>query len=141
MPLTDIDNSRLAAAFACMETEPKIDFEKFRIITGLKSVASARECLRVTKNKLKAEYGGDVANGGAVTPVKKAKAASNGTPTPKRARGAATPKGKKAKAETEAPIKDEDGDEEEVQEPARKKSRSKSHEVEGAANDGDDFVL
>ncbi|SMR63531.1 unnamed protein product [Zymoseptoria tritici ST99CH_3D1] len=141
MPLTDIDNSRLAAAFACMETEPKIDFEKFRIITGLKSVASARECLRVTKNKLKAEYGGDVANGGAVTPVKKARATPSGTPTPKRARAAATPKGKKAKAETEAPIKDEDGDEEEAQEPARKKSKSKSHEVEGAANDSDDFVL
>lgn len=36
---------------------PQIDYEKFRQVAGLKTAHSARELMRVTKNKLKAEYG------------------------------------------------------------------------------------
>lgn len=35
----------------------QIDYEKFKTVAGLASAASARELMRVTKNKLKEEYG------------------------------------------------------------------------------------
>lgn len=47
----------LALAWQCFDVEPKIDYEKFKDIAGLASAASARELLRITKKKLKEEYG------------------------------------------------------------------------------------
>lgn len=35
----------------------QIDYDKFHRLAGLASVASARELMRVTKKKLKEEYG------------------------------------------------------------------------------------
>jgi len=39
----------------CFDSEPKIDYAKFATVAGLASAASARELMRVTKNKLKVE--------------------------------------------------------------------------------------
>jgi hypothetical protein len=40
-----------------LTTKSQIDYEKFKTVAGLSSAASARELMRVTKNKLKSEYG------------------------------------------------------------------------------------
>lgn len=63
----------------------QVDYDKFREVAGLSSAASARELMRVTKNKLKTEYG---ALGNSVrasktptaTPVKNGNGAGVGTP-------------------------------------------------------------
>ncbi|KAK5135032.1 hypothetical protein LTR08_005692 [Meristemomyces frigidus] len=57
MPLSSKQMEYLALAWTCFETEPKIDYAKFAKLANLASPASARELMRVTKNKLKAEYG------------------------------------------------------------------------------------
>ncbi|PPJ54470.1 hypothetical protein CBER1_02487 [Cercospora berteroae] len=89
----------LALAWQCFENEPKIDYDKFKTVAGLASAASARELMRVTKKKLKEEYGAlsgsmTAANGntvgGGVTPSKKS---TPRTPASKR------PRGKKAASE------------------------------------------
>lgn len=59
----------LALAWQCFDAEPKIDYEKFKDVAGLASAASAREIMRMTKKKLKEEYGAlsgalKIANGG-----------------------------------------------------------------------------
>ncbi|KXT16413.1 hypothetical protein AC579_5136 [Pseudocercospora musae] len=87
MPLSEKQMKYLALAWQCFDTEPKasdipiklpIDYEKFAQVAGLKSSASARELMRVTKNKLKEEYGalsGQVqttnSNNNHTTPAKK----------------------------------------------------------------------
>lgn len=78
----------LALAWQCFDAEPKIDYEKFKDIAGLASAASAREIMRMTKKKLKEEYGalsgggagvktanggGGTGGGGMDSPVKKKK--------------------------------------------------------------------
>ncbi|RMZ14978.1 hypothetical protein D0862_01882 [Hortaea werneckii] len=71
----------LALAWQCFETEPKIDYNKFYRVANLASPASARELMRVTKKKLKEEYGtlGDAGgNGNPGTP-------NTNTITPKKA--------------------------------------------------------
>lgn len=124
-----------AQAWQCFETEPKvthpplhpfspsrpslltshsrrqIDYEKFKNVAGLASAHSARELMRVTKNKLKSEYGAlgadlKAANSGTNTPTKKTPSKAAGTPkttTPgSRKRG---PSGKKkSKAEMEEAV-------------------------------------
>ncbi|KAF7191563.1 hypothetical protein HII31_07065 [Pseudocercospora fuligena] len=73
MPLSEKQMKYLALAWQCFDTEPKIDYEKFAQVAGLKSSASARELMRVTKNKLKEEYGalsGEVKSNN-TTPAKK----------------------------------------------------------------------
>ncbi|GAB7361332.1 hypothetical protein MBLNU230_g1388t1 [Neophaeotheca triangularis] len=85
MPLSSRQMEYLALAWQCFETEPKVDYDKFREVAGLSSAASARELMRVTKNKLKTEYG---ALGNSVrasktptaTPVKNGNGAGVGTP-------------------------------------------------------------
>lgn len=75
MPLSNKQMEYLALAWQCFETEPKvsqdlevyktisscailqIDYEKFKTVAGLASANSARELMRVTKKKLKEEYG------------------------------------------------------------------------------------
>ncbi|GAB7344683.1 hypothetical protein MBLNU457_3164t1 [Dothideomycetes sp. NU457] len=42
----------LALAWHCMESEPKIDWDRFATLSGLKNAASARETLRQAKKKL-----------------------------------------------------------------------------------------
>ena len=74
---TDQALQYLALAWQCFESEPKvhpcpiqphqdnlhthdrkqIDYDKFKTVAGLASAHSARELMRVTKNKLKSEYG------------------------------------------------------------------------------------
>ncbi|EMD00074.1 hypothetical protein BAUCODRAFT_364398 [Baudoinia panamericana UAMH 10762] len=82
MPLSQKQMEYLGLAWQCFDNEPKIDYEKFYRIAGLASANSARELMRVTKKKLKEEYGalsGSVqnasgANGGTpkrATPAKK----------------------------------------------------------------------
>ncbi|KAI7230919.1 hypothetical protein KC330_g6705 [Hortaea werneckii] len=57
MPLSQKQMEYLALAWQCFETEPKIDYNKFYQIAHLASANSARELMRVTKKKLKEEYG------------------------------------------------------------------------------------
>lgn len=57
MPLSTKQMEYLALAWQCFDVEPKIDYEKFKDVAGLASAASARELMRVTKKKLKEEYG------------------------------------------------------------------------------------
>lgn len=57
MPLSTKQMEYLALAWQCFDAEPKIDYEKFKDIAGLASAASAREIMRMTKKKLKEEYG------------------------------------------------------------------------------------
>ncbi|KAI6810681.1 hypothetical protein KC340_g16687 [Hortaea werneckii] len=57
MPLSQKQMEYLALAWQCFETEPKIDYNKFYQIADLASANSARELMRVTKKKLKEEYG------------------------------------------------------------------------------------
>lgn len=69
MPLSTKQMEYLALAWQCFDAEPKIDYEKFKDIAGLASAASAREIMRMTKKKLKEEYGAlsgglKIANGG-----------------------------------------------------------------------------
>lgn len=47
----------LSTAHANDPSKTKIDYEKFKTIAGLASANSARELMRVTKKKLKEEYG------------------------------------------------------------------------------------
>lgn len=78
MPLSTKQMEYLALAWQCFDAEPKIDYEKFKDIAGLASAASAREIMRMTKKKLKEEYGAlsggagaKTANGGGMdSPVK-----------------------------------------------------------------------
>ncbi|CAK1359369.1 hypothetical protein CB0940_05589 [Cercospora beticola] len=111
MPLSTKQMEYLALAWQCFETEPKIDYEKFKTVAGLASAASARELMRVTKKKLKEEYGAlsgsmTAANGntvgGGVTPSKKS---TPRTPASKR------PRGKKAASEVNGENGDGDDDE------------------------------
>ncbi|KAI6868951.1 hypothetical protein KC338_g3723 [Hortaea werneckii] len=81
MPLSQKQMEYLALAWQCFETEPKIDYNKFYRVANLASPASARELMRVTKKKLKEEYGalGDAGgNGNPGTP-------NTNTSTPKKA--------------------------------------------------------
>lgn len=64
MPLSTKQMEYLALAWQCFDAEPKIDYEKFKDIAGLASAASAREIMRMTKKKLKEEYGA-LSGGGA----------------------------------------------------------------------------
>ncbi|KAK5721530.1 hypothetical protein LTR15_006119 [Elasticomyces elasticus] len=57
MPLSSKQMEYLALAWQCFETEPKINYAKFAEVAGLASANSARELMRVAKNKLKNEYG------------------------------------------------------------------------------------
>ncbi|KAK4549117.1 hypothetical protein LTR36_007573 [Oleoguttula mirabilis] len=75
----------LAIAWQCFDTEPKIDYAKFAKVAGLASANSARELMRVTKNKLKVEYGalGDgLQSANANTPKKNGSVSASGTPAP-----------------------------------------------------------
>ncbi|KAI7158154.1 hypothetical protein KC349_g5068 [Hortaea werneckii] len=64
MPLSQKQMEYLALAWQCFETEPKIDYNKFYQIAHLASANSARELMRVTKKKLKEEYGALAATSG-----------------------------------------------------------------------------
>ncbi|KAI6790180.1 hypothetical protein KC361_g8094 [Hortaea werneckii] len=87
MPLSQKQMEYLALAWQCFETEPKIDYNRFYRVANLASAASARELMRVTKKKLKEEYGalGDAGgnSGNPGTP-------STNTNTPKKAGKATT---------------------------------------------------
>lgn len=95
--LTSTSSDRDVQAWQCFETEPKIDYAKFHRLAGLASEHSARELMRVTKNKLKTEYGAlgaglQAANANGSVPSTPAKA----TPAKGRNKGA-TPAGTPAK--------------------------------------------
>ncbi|KAK3715569.1 hypothetical protein LTR37_007057 [Vermiconidia calcicola] len=115
MPLTTKQMNYLALAW--------IDYEKFKSVAGLASAHSARELMRVTKNKLKAEYGalsGSVATANAATgPPSKAKAVA-GT--------AATPGSRKRGRKAQAEVDDED------ESPSKK--ATKSEERKGGGSNG-----
>ncbi|KAI7545257.1 hypothetical protein KC331_g6325 [Hortaea werneckii] len=82
MPLSQKQMEYLALAWQCFETEPKIDYNKFYQIAQLASANSARELMRVTKKKLKEEYGALAATSG--DPPGTPRSATN-TNTPKKA--------------------------------------------------------
>ncbi|EME77851.1 uncharacterized protein MYCFIDRAFT_87218 [Pseudocercospora fijiensis CIRAD86] len=113
MPLSEKQMKYLALAWQCFDTEPKIDYEKFAQVAGLKTSASARELMRVTKNKLKEEYGalsGDVqmTNGG--TPGKKRatpskRKAGTGSGDDEEEQETVTPASKKKKKVKKSPTK------------------------------------
>lgn len=115
MPLSTKQMEYLALAWQCFESEPKIDYNKFHQLAGLKSSHCAREILRVTKKKLKAEYGAvsitmRASNSNAGTPKKNANSASLGmTPAPstgkKRGRKAEDVAIGDVKVEDESPTK------------------------------------
>ena len=123
---------------------PQINYDKFHKLAGLSSVASARELMRVTKNKLKSEYGAlgadlQAANAGLKTPSKSA----SGTPTKGTPGKGATPggrkrgAGKKARAEAED---DSEGDAVAGESPTKKVKREcaaaeKGGEVDGEGSD------
>ncbi|KAK5173011.1 uncharacterized protein LTR77_003133 [Saxophila tyrrhenica] len=83
MPLSATQMRNLALAWQCFETEPKVDYDKFHRLAGLASAHSARELLRVTKKKLREEYG---------DPSSDVTAFGKGTGTPKATPSKATPK-------------------------------------------------
>ncbi|KAM3421917.1 hypothetical protein BST61_g2294 [Cercospora zeina] len=112
MPLSTKQMEYLAIAWQCFESEPKIDFEKFKTVAGLASAASARELMRLTKKKLKEEYGAlsgtmTAANGNTVGGATPSKKSTPRTPSSKRARG------KKAVSEINGSAADGDGDDDE----------------------------
>lgn len=76
----------------------QIDYTKFAQVAGLKTPASARELMRVTKNKLKDEYGA-LSSG-----MQSTNGGTNGTP----AKAKATPRKRKSKGvgdDEESPTK------------------------------------
>ncbi|KAK4556341.1 hypothetical protein LTR86_006485 [Recurvomyces mirabilis] len=81
MPLSNKQMEYLALAWQCFDAEPKIDYTKFAQVAGLASAASARELMRVTKNKLKDEYG---ALSGSVKTTNSKTAGGGGTATPRK---------------------------------------------------------
>ncbi|KAK3718706.1 hypothetical protein LTR37_004923 [Vermiconidia calcicola] len=91
MPLTTKQMEYLALAW--------IDYEKFKSVAGLASAHSARELMRVTKNKLKAEYGalsGSVATANS-TPSMKAPVTPGSSKRPRKAQAEDESPSKKAK--------------------------------------------
>jgi hypothetical protein len=121
----------------------QIDYDKFHKLAGLASANSAKELMRVTKNKLKEEYGtlGTAEGGiktpskGAGTPTKAAGSAKKATTTPgSRKRGA----GKKTRGE--AGDGDDGGDDEErMGESPTKKTKVKK-ERDAGEEDGEGDV-
>ncbi|KAI5361242.1 hypothetical protein Slin15195_G123550 [Septoria linicola] len=139
MPLSQKQMEYLALAWQCFDAEPKIDYDRFKEVAGLASAASARELMRVTKKKLKEEYGalsggmkgvnaanGNTPNGSATTsPVKKAPR----TPAPKRAGGRTSASASAAKrARSDLTSNDDDSndndDEEHLDTPVAKKIKT-----------------
>ncbi|KAK3677207.1 hypothetical protein LTR78_002745 [Recurvomyces mirabilis] len=84
MPLSNKQMEYLALAWQTFDIEPKIDYTKFAQIAGLASAASARELMRVTKNKLKDEYG---ALSGSVKAANSKNASGGGAGTPRKTPG------------------------------------------------------
>lgn len=102
-------SSHLTSFATSLTNLAQIDYDKFHKLAGLASVHSARELMRVTKNKLKSEYGAlgadlQAANSGTNTPSKTQSKSASGTP---RKSASATPAkrkrsaGKKAREEVE----------------------------------------
>ncbi|KAF2166346.1 hypothetical protein M409DRAFT_23538 [Zasmidium cellare ATCC 36951] len=140
MPLSQKQMEYLALAWQCFETEPKIDYAKFATVANLASVNSARELMRVTKKKLKEEYGA-LDNGTATSPIKKSTSTPRSTPGAKRGRASV---GKKAAAEMNG--EDHDDDEEEMRASPSKKSKTNGKtngvvKVEKEAEESDDGDL
>ncbi|EME40019.1 hypothetical protein DOTSEDRAFT_38036 [Dothistroma septosporum NZE10] len=140
MPLSEKQMSYLALAWQCFETEPKIDYDKFKQVAGLASSHSARELMRVTKKKLKEEYGalsGTIASsnvtavirtgGGKASPSKVIKR----TPTSKR--------GRAKQVASEVVTASEDGDDESPSKKA-KTTKVKPEPKADAEEDDDDWL-
>ncbi|GAB7331827.1 hypothetical protein MBLNU13_g03780t1 [Cladosporium sp. NU13] len=152
MPLSAKQMEYLALAWQCFESEPKIDYNKFATVARLKTPASARELMRVTKNKLRDEYvashpGGHIppnmrqqhtdtvdlirygalssglqTSNGATTPKTPTK---NGSATPKAAATPASRKRARQSPEKSVGVDEHDDDEER---PAGKKAKAKAAE-------------
>jgi len=126
----------------------QIDYTKFASVAGLKSPASARELMRVTKKKLREEYGAlagktKASNGadeGSKTPQKATPAGKNGGAKKRasqivpRAWGACADRDLQAQEEAEG-----DGDDEGVDTPMAKRGKGlssiKKEVVEGGEED------
>lgn len=109
LPLTRILNNR----------ELQIDYEKFHKLAGLASVHSARELMRVTKNKLKSEYG---ALGAAVASANAAKASPTKTSPVKKT--AATPRSGAKRGRPAKAVSEEGEEDEEDHTPPPKKTKT-----------------
>ncbi|KAK6005453.1 hypothetical protein QM012_007095 [Aureobasidium pullulans] len=133
LPLTDTQNRYLALAWLCVDTEPKIDYEKFSHLTGSKTANSAREMLRVTKKKLLDFDTTIAATNGTVAPPN--------TPAAKTPRTKATPKtkstkGKATKKRKVANDSDDGEDDEEEETPLKKKTVVKNEPVDEDSETG-----
>ncbi|CAK3964433.1 Hypothetical predicted protein [Lecanosticta acicola] len=118
MPLSTKQMEYLALAWQCFDSEPKIDYEKFRTIANLASAASARELMRVTKKKLKEEYGALNGNDSATATPKSAA-------TPKSTNGTGKKRGRPARAAWEKADAD-DGDDDDDDDDGEEGSASPS---------------
>lgn len=119
-------------------TRPQVDFEKFRELTGLGSVASGREMLRQAKKKLHEEHSSLLKDGAAgdvslaATPKSRKRSQPDGaTPTPRARRST----GKKTTTDR-AVIKSEldfDDDELDVPTPTKKRKRAGTSDAKARA--------
>ena len=129
---------------------PQIDYDRFHKLAGLASVASARELMRVTKNKLKSEYGAlgadlQAANAGIKTPSKSASATpTKGSPTKaatpgKKTASSATPASRKRGAgkKSHAEVEDDSEADGEGESPTKKVKKECDAEEKGGEADGE----
>ncbi|QIX01095.1 hypothetical protein AMS68_006612 [Peltaster fructicola] len=114
MPLSNKQMEYLAIAWACFETEPKIDYEKFRELANLKTANSARELMRVTKLKLKSEYGPTAGGAQARSSKTASDTPAKQTPTNKKTTAAKKSTGRKRTA-AEATAKTEPDDDDQFE--------------------------
>ncbi|KAG9526893.1 hypothetical protein KCV07_g59, partial [Aureobasidium melanogenum] len=122
--LTDIQTRYLALAWLCFDAEPKIDYEKFAELAGLKSAHSGREMLRVTKKKLM-DFAPPATTNGTVAPPN--------SPAVKTPRKKATPKTKSTKGKANKKRKvasDSDDSENNEETPIKKKTVVKNEPVD-----------
>ncbi|KAK5125223.1 hypothetical protein LTR85_000899 [Meristemomyces frigidus] len=139
MPLSQKQMEYLAIAWQCFDTEPKrsfqIDYAKFAQVAGLASANSARELMRVTKNKLKAEYGalggGLQSANGAGTPKKSGGSSASASTTP-----APSTKKRGRKPKVAAADPDAEGEDDVEESPTKKTKKAEKMcggKVNGAA--------
>ncbi|KAH9825853.1 hypothetical protein Tdes44962_MAKER03927 [Teratosphaeria destructans] len=128
MPLSQKQMEYLALAWQCFDSEPKIDYTKFASVANLASANSARELMRVTKKKLKEEYGALSGTVSAAndTPKKSGGGSNAGAPTPTTNGGTGKKRGRKSKAVGEERVagRDDDDDDGEDGSPSKKTKAS-----------------
>ncbi|OBW69171.1 MAG: Uncharacterized protein AUREO_007710 [Aureobasidium pullulans] len=128
--LTDTQTRYLALAWLCFDAEPKIDYERFAQLAGLKSAQSGREMLRVTKKKLQ-EFA-PVSADGTVAPPNTPATKTKKKATPKTKSTAKAKGGKKRKITNDSDEESDAGDDT----PIKKKAVVKKEPIDEDSDTG-----